>query len=88
MYKITKTTFLNIAFLLTLFFVTAHVQLAYADSEKISGIKVIGNTRTEKSTILSYINLKEGDIYSKQKADRSIKTLYNTGFFSKISINF
>ena len=88
MYRMTQTKFINILFSLALLFIVAQTQFAYSDSNTISNIKVLGNTRTEKSTILSYTQLKEGDEYSKQKADKSIKTLYNTGFFSKISINF
>lgn len=88
MYKTTKTKLLNILFAASLILIAIQAQLAYSDSDTISSIKIVGNTRTERSTILSYAHLKEGDQYSKQKADQSIKSLYSTGFFSKIKINF
>lgn len=65
-------------------------QNVYAESSsgKITKIEVTGNTRTEKSTILSYVDLKIGSEYGQKKADDSIKSLYATGFFSKIHIDF
>jgi len=72
--------------MLTMLFIPYSYSIA--DQHSVSKIEVIGNERTEKSTILSYIPLKKGSIYTQEKADESIKTLYNTGFFSKININF
>jgi len=61
---------------------------SFAEGNKINNIEIEGNTRTERSTVVTYLSLKKGSDYTQDKADESIKTLYNTGFFSKIDINF
>ena len=55
-------------------------------SEKVNNIKVIGNQKILKDTILFYSDLKLGDDITKDNIDKSIKGLYKTGFFSNISI--
>ena len=55
-------------------------------TEKIGNIKIIGNQRVANDTILFYSELKPGDDITREGIDRSIKHLYGTGFFSKISI--
>ena len=55
-------------------------------AEKIGNIKIIGNQRIANDTILFYSELKSGDDITKEGIDRSVKYLYKTGFFSKISI--
>ena len=87
----------NTMFLISKFFIAVVIcfticavpfSQANAEANTISKIEIIGNTRTEKSTVLSYMPLKKGDVYTQQKADESLKKLYSTGFFSKININF
>lgn len=90
MNKITKPLFLRILIAIMVLFSIIVSQNVYAESSsgKITKIEVTGNTRTEKSTILSYVDLKAGSEYNQKKADDSIKSLYATGFFSKIHIDF
>ena len=90
MYKIFTSTLSR--FLLTLIVVSAlyitELSNAETSSGNIDSIAITGNHRTEKSTILSYTSFKKGKGYSKKESDEAIKDLYNTGFFSKININF
>ena len=55
-------------------------------SEKINNIEILGNQRISKETILFYSGLKLGENINRESIDKSIKNLYKTGFFSKISI--
>lgn len=58
------------------------------DYSTIKSIKVTGNLRTDTSTILSHLSVKEGESYSQSKSDESIKDLYETEFFSNVQITF
>jgi outer membrane protein insertion porin family len=53
----------------------------------IKKIEITGNKRTETSTILSYLDLKVGDLYTREKASEAVRTLYATEFFSEIKTN-
>jgi outer membrane protein insertion porin family len=90
MYKIINSTLSS--FLLTFVIVAALCVTMLSNAETSSGnidsIAITGNHRTEKSTILSYTPFKKGKGYSKKESDEAINDLYNTGFFSKININF
>jgi len=90
MQKTTKSFFSKTFIAIAVLFSIIASQHIYAESSsgKITKIEVTGNTRTENSTILSYIDLKAGSEYNQKKADNSIKSLYATGFFSKINIDF
>ena len=55
-------------------------------TEKISHIEVVGNQRIESDTIIFYSKLKLGDDITRENIDQSVKHLYKTGFFAKISI--
>ncbi len=47
-----------------------------------------GTQRIEPSTVISYITLREGDVYNEQTADLALKTLYQTGLFADVKIRF
>src|ERR1700744_5540721 len=47
----------------------------------IQHIIVNGTQRIEPSTVLSYISMREGDVYNDQTTDVALKTLYQTGLF-------
>ncbi len=49
---------------------------------------VEGTQRIEPATVLSYITMHEGDPYDEQAADRALKTLFATGLFSDVKINW
>ena len=52
----------------------------------VQRIEVQGNQRIEESTVLSYMVLREGQAYSQQQVDQSLKTLYGTGLFADVQI--
>jgi outer membrane protein insertion porin family len=54
----------------------------------VQHIIVLGTQRIEPSTVLSYISLREGDIYNEQTTDTALKTLYQTGLFADVKIHF
>jgi outer membrane protein insertion porin family len=51
-------------------------------------ILVQGAQRVEPATILTYITLHEGDTYSQQAADRALRSLFATGLFSDVKVNW
>jgi outer membrane protein insertion porin family len=53
----------------------------------VQDIRVQGNQRIERSTILTYLGIKEGDLTDADAIDRGLKKLYETGFFADVSIN-
>jgi outer membrane protein insertion porin family len=54
----------------------------------IQHIIVNGTQRIEPSTVLSYISVREGDVYNEQTADVALKTLYQTGLFADVKMRF
>ncbi|MEI9993327.1 MAG: outer membrane protein assembly factor BamA [Rhizomicrobium sp.] len=54
----------------------------------IQHIIVNGTQRIEPSTVLSYISLREGDVYNDQTTDVALKTLYQTGLFADVKVRF
>ena len=52
----------------------------------IQSIKVLGNQRIERSTIMSYIPVAKGSIFDPVLIDRSLKDLFATGLFSDVNI--
>ena len=61
-------------------------QPALAYAEKIGAIQIEGTNRIENNTILSYMTLKIGDDFSSVEVNRSLKTLFSTGFFSDVKL--
>ncbi len=71
------------------------VQPAYAQSADsrmmeqaptLGAIRVDGAQRIEPTTVLSYISLKAGDPLTDDNIDKTIKSLYATGFFSDVQL--
>ena len=58
-----------------------------ADDYIFKKIEVDGLQRVEKSTVLSYLNLKKNSSVSQDELDNSFNNLYNTGLFSDISFD-
>ncbi len=60
-----------------------------APERTIQHIVVTGTQRVEQSTVgLTYVGLREGDSYNAADSDQALKTLYATGLFSDVRINF
>lgn len=57
-------------------------------AETIQNIKINGNIRVENETILSYIGTNIGDEYIADSSTRMIKSLYNTGLFDEVDIQW
>lgn len=62
--------------------------LASLANEQITKITIQGNKRVEQSTIENYLKLSVGQKYDSQKQSESIKSLYSTGLFENINIDF
>jgi outer membrane protein insertion porin family len=52
----------------------------------ISSIEIQGNSRVEPDTIRSYLELRQGQPYDAEAANRSLKALFGTGLFSDVVI--
>ena len=59
---------------------------AKGNSEIIKDIKVLNNERITKETILVFSNVKLGKDYTNNDLNLIIKDLYQTNFFSNISL--
>lgn len=62
------------------------VPAAQLQANTIQQVSVVGSERLEPQTILSYINLRRGDVYTQVAADQAIKDLYATELFSSASL--
>ncbi len=60
---------------------------AGAEGSTIEEVVVEGNVRTETSTVRAYMVLSEGDIYTAEAADQTLKFLFQTGYFTDIGID-
>ena len=59
-----------------------------ATSRIIQHITVTGTQRVEPGTVLTYVNIREGDAYDPAVVDAALKALFGTGLFSDVKINF
>ncbi len=59
---------------------------SYANSEVIKKVNVINNERISLETILVFSNIEIGKNYNLNELDQIIKDLYNTNFFSNVSL--
>ena len=59
-----------------------------APAAVIRRIVVQGTQRIEPATVLTYITLHEGDTYNSQAADRALKSLFATGLFSDVKMDW
>ena len=72
---------LIVVFLLNISLVNAQNQ-----DDVISKILIEGNQRVEIETINSYINLSIGDSFNSDILNKTLKSLFSTGFFSDVKI--
>jgi outer membrane protein insertion porin family len=59
----------------------------WAQSNVVSEIRVIGNRRIPKETILARMFTKAGDTYDPQTVERDFNSLWNTGYFENVQID-
>jgi outer membrane protein insertion porin family len=65
---------------------TAAASVALAQSLTIESIRVIGNRRIPKETILARLFTHVGDTYDPQSIERDFNSLWNTGYFEDLRI--
>jgi outer membrane protein insertion porin family len=61
-------------------------QAQAATSGRVAQVVIRGNQRVENDTILSYMQLGQGDAFSDLAIDESIKSLFQTGLFKDVGI--
>ena len=76
--KIFKLSIVNIILILFLF------KSAY--SEIINEIKIYGNDRISKETILMFSDIKLKENLDSENLNKILKNLYNTNFFKDVSL--
>ncbi|NBW60381.1 MAG: outer membrane protein assembly factor BamA [Methylophilaceae bacterium] len=54
----------------------------------VKDIRVEGLQRTEAGTVFSYLPVKVGEVMDDEKATQAIKSLYSTGFFKDVRIEY
>jgi hypothetical protein len=54
----------------------------------IQRINVEGTQRIEPDSVLSYLLLRQGQLYDPASADRSLKTLFDTGLFADVRLDW
>ena len=74
----------NIFFLCLIISISATQSL---QAEKINKIIISGNERISDETLIVYGEIKKNQDYTQNDIDTIIKNLYDTKFFSNISIN-
>jgi outer membrane protein insertion porin family len=62
--------------------------VAPPSTQTVQHIVVRGTQRIEPATVVSYISIREGDIYNPQTTDLALKTLYQTGLFADVKMHF
>lgn len=72
-----------IFFFLGVFFLNSAFGAGY-----IKSVEVIGNERIDKAIINNYLKLDKNSIYNQNNVNNYIKTLYETGLFKEVKINF
>jgi outer membrane protein insertion porin family len=71
--------------LLLVLLVTAGAALAQ-QSQTIDSIRVIGNRRIPKETVLARLFTHQGDVYDPISIERDFNSLWNTGYFENLRI--
>lgn len=82
-YKANFLTILLFSFLISLTNVAADETVS---NNQINSISIKGVQRIEPETILSYLRLREGDVFSNSELEKSLKILFATGLFNDVSI--
>ncbi|MBL6851751.1 MAG: outer membrane protein assembly factor BamA [Alphaproteobacteria bacterium] len=62
--------------------------VAPPSTQLVQHIAVRGTQRIEPQTVVSYISIREGDVYNPQTVDLALKTLYQTGLFADVKMHF
>ena len=69
-----------------LFFFAFFLSLSFSSlAASITAIKIDGNQRVETESVKSYLVISEGEEYSSERLNESVKALFSTGLFSDVS---
>lgn len=52
----------------------------------VRDVKVVGSQRVDSGTVLSYMKIKTGDRFDRQRLDDSLKSLFGTGYFQDVKL--
>ena len=80
---ISSRMFRYLLYILLIFFNTT-----FAYSEIVNDIKVNGNDRVSKDTIILFSEIKKGDDIDNSLLNKSLKNLYETNFFDDVKVSF
>ncbi len=69
-------------------FIINLIFINFSNSEIISNIKIIGNDRISKETIVMFSEVDINDNVNANVVNNVLKNLYNTNFFKDVSVNF
>lgn len=58
--------------------------LVRAGADIVRDVKVVGSQRVDPGTVLSYMKIKAGDRFDRQRLDTSLKALFATGYFQDV----
>jgi outer membrane protein insertion porin family len=75
-----------VCFVLVLGLPQANLYAQTSQGGLVSEILIEGNQRIEAETVLSYLQIKEGDAFDNRKIDRSLKSLFATGLFADVTM--
>ena len=71
-----------------LYILLIFLSTTFAYSEIVNDIKVNGNDRVSKDTIILFSDIKKGDDIDKSILNKSLKNLYETNFFEDVKVSF
>ena len=80
---ISSMMFKYLLFILLILFKTT-----FAYSEIVNDIKVSGNDRVSKETVILFSDIKKGDDIDNSTLNKSRKNLYETNFFDDVKLSF
>ena len=72
--------------LIIIFLIFFNFKFAFA--EKINEIKIFGNERIPKETILMFADIKKKDLINDIKVNKILKDLYKSNFFEDVSVKY
>lgn len=67
--------------------VLSFAETAKYENEVVKEVSVLGNKLVSESNVLAKVKTKPGDKYSKETVNEDLKRLYDSGYFSSISID-
>ena len=77
--------------IIKVFYIVLLFSISFASllkAEKLNKIVISGNERISDETLIVYGEIEKNKDYTQEEINNIIKNLYDTKFFSKISINF